>query len=92
MFTGGFRFISVNVDKKLQFLGVSETVESGPSSFILNVFALKRFKLLFLSLYLPPKPKLSFQHLKLGIQQFNFNLVLAPADKIDHNYYIYHFI
>ena len=34
---------------------------------------------------LPPKPKLSFQHLKQGIQQFHEKFVLAPADKASNN-------
>ena len=34
---------------------------------------------------LPPKPKLSFRHLKQGIQQFNEKFVLAPADKASNN-------
>ena len=34
---------------------------------------------------LPPKPKLSFRHLKQGIQQFHEKFVLAPADKASNN-------
>ena len=34
---------------------------------------------------LPPKPKLSFRHLKQGIQQFHGKVVLAPADKASNN-------
>ena len=34
---------------------------------------------------LPPKPKLSFRHLKQGIQQFHERFVLAPADKASNN-------
>ena len=34
---------------------------------------------------LPPKPKLSFQYLKQGIQQFHEKFVLAPADKASNN-------
>ena len=34
---------------------------------------------------LPPKPKLSFRHLKKGIQQFHEKFVLAPADKASNN-------
>ena len=34
---------------------------------------------------LPPKPKLSFRHLKQGIQQFHETFVLAPADKTSNN-------
>ena len=30
---------------------------------------------------LPPKPKTSLRHLKLGIQEFHEKYVLAPADK-----------
>ena len=30
---------------------------------------------------LPPKPKLSFRHLKQGIQQFHEKFVLVPAEK-----------
>ena len=30
---------------------------------------------------LPPKPKSSFRHLKRGIQDFNINFILVPADK-----------
>ena len=35
--------------------------------------------------HLPPKPKLSFQHLKQGIQQYHEKFVLAPADKASNN-------
>ena len=31
--------------------------------------------------FLPPKPKSSFRHLKLGIQDFHMNYILVPADK-----------
>ena len=34
---------------------------------------------------LPPKPKTSLRHLKLGIQEFHKIIVLAPADKADNN-------
>ena len=34
---------------------------------------------------LPPKPKISFRHLKQGIQQFHEKFVLAPADKAGNN-------
>ena len=34
---------------------------------------------------LPPKPKLSFRHLKQCIQQFHEKFVLAPADKASDN-------
>ena len=34
---------------------------------------------------LPPKPKVSFRHLKQGIQQFHEKFVLAPADKASNN-------
>ena len=34
---------------------------------------------------LPPKPKLSFRHLKQGIQEFHRNYVLVPADKAANN-------
>ena len=34
---------------------------------------------------LPPKPTLSFRHLKQGIQQFHEKFVLAPADKASNN-------
>ena len=34
---------------------------------------------------LPPKPRSSFRHLKLGIQDFHMNYVLAPADKAANN-------
>ena len=34
---------------------------------------------------LPPKPKLSFRHLKQGIQEFHINYVLVPADKAANN-------
>ena len=34
---------------------------------------------------LPHKPKLSFRHLKKGIQQFHEKFVLAPADKAGNN-------
>ena len=34
---------------------------------------------------LPPKPNISFCHLKQGIQQFHEKFVLAPADKAGNN-------
>ena len=34
---------------------------------------------------LPPKPKTSLHHLKLGIQEFHKKYVLAPADKAANN-------
>ena len=34
---------------------------------------------------LPPKPKSSFRHSKQGIQEFNRNYVLVPADKAANN-------
>ena len=34
---------------------------------------------------LPPKPKLSFRHLKQGIQIFHEKFVLAQADKASNN-------
>ena len=34
---------------------------------------------------LPPKPKTSLRHLKLGIQEFYKKYVLAPADKAANN-------
>ena len=34
---------------------------------------------------LPPKPKTSLRHLKLGIQEFHKKYVLAPADKAANN-------
>ena len=34
---------------------------------------------------LPPKPKLSFRHLKKGIQRFHETFVLASADKAGNN-------
>ena len=34
---------------------------------------------------LPPKPKTSLRHLKLGIQEFHKKYVLAPADKAAKN-------
>ena len=34
---------------------------------------------------LPPKPKPSLRHLKLGIQEFHTKYVLAPADKAANN-------
>ena len=34
---------------------------------------------------LPPKPKLTFRHLKLGIQEFHRKCVLVPADKAANN-------
>ena len=34
---------------------------------------------------LPPKPKTFLYHLKLGIQEFYKNYVLAPADKAANN-------
>ena len=38
-----------------------------------------------LDLILQPKPKISFRHLKQGIQQFYKQFVLAPADKAGNN-------
>ena len=35
--------------------------------------------------YLPPKPKFTFRHLKLGIQDFHRKYVLVPADKAANN-------
>ena len=34
---------------------------------------------------LPPKPKLTFRHLKKGIQEFHRRFVLAPAYKTAYN-------
>ena len=34
---------------------------------------------------LPPKPKISLRHLKLGIQELHKKYVLAPADKVANN-------
>ena len=34
---------------------------------------------------LPPKPKTSLRHLKLGIQEFHRRYVVAPADKAANN-------
>ena len=34
---------------------------------------------------LPPKPKLSFQYLKQGMQEFHRKYILAPADKAAYN-------
>ena len=34
---------------------------------------------------LPPKPKTSLRHFKLGIQEFHKKYVLAPADKAANN-------
>ena len=34
---------------------------------------------------LPPKPKTSLRHLKLGIQEFHKKYVLASADKVAYN-------
>ena len=34
---------------------------------------------------LPPNPKLSFQYLKQGIQEFHRKYVLTPADKAANN-------
>ena len=34
---------------------------------------------------LPPKPKVSFRHLKQGIQQFHEKFVMAPDDKASNN-------
>ena len=34
---------------------------------------------------LPPKPKSTFRHLKLGIQDFHRKYVLLPADKATNN-------
>ena len=46
----------------------------------------KRISFYSNNLYLlPPKPKISFRHLKQGIQQFHEKFVLAPADKAGNN-------
>ena len=37
------------------------------------------------NLFLPPKPKSSFRHLKQGIQEFHRKYVLVPADKAANN-------
>ena len=37
---------------------------------------------------LPPKPKTSLRHLKLGIQEFHKKYVLAPADKAANNVFV----
>ena len=34
---------------------------------------------------LPPKPKTSLRHLKLGIQEYHRRYVVAPADKAANN-------
>ena len=34
---------------------------------------------------LPSKPKSTFRHLKLGIQEFHRKYVLVPADKAENN-------
>ena len=34
---------------------------------------------------LPPKPKSTFRHLKLGIQEFHKKYVLGPAEKAANN-------
>ena len=36
-------------------------------------------------IFLPPKPKSSFRHLKQGIQEFHRKYVLVPADKAANN-------
>ena len=36
-------------------------------------------------IFLPPKPKSSFRHLKQGIQEFHRKFVLVPADKAANN-------
>ena len=66
----------------------------GVNEKMLNPDALKEWKIIILknidtriSFYsrnthlLPPKPKISFCHLKRGIQDFHMNYVLVPADK-----------
>ena len=40
---------------------------------------------LVIQIFYPPKPKTSFRHLKLGIQDFHMNYVLVPADKAANN-------
>ena len=54
----------------------------------LNIFKIIDRRISFYSQntnMLPRKPKISFRHLKLGIQEFHGKYVLAPADKAANN-------
>ena len=58
------------------------------NSWKISIFNMIEKRFLFYSnnlKLLPPKPKLSFRHLKQGIQQFHEMFVLAPADKASNN-------
>ena len=58
------------------------------NSWKISIFNIIEKRILFYSKnlnLLPPKPKLSFRHLKHGIQQFHEKFVLAPADKPSNN-------
>ena len=58
------------------------------NSWKISIFNIIETRILFYSKnlnLLPPKPKLSFRHLKQGIQQFHEKFVLAPADEASNN-------
>ena len=58
------------------------------NSWKISIFNIIEKRILFYSKnlnLLPPKPKLSFRHLKQGIQQFHEKFVFAPADKASNN-------
>ena len=53
-----------------------------------NIFKIIDTRILFYfckTHLLPPKPKSSFHRLKRGIQDFQMNYVLVPADKAANN-------
>ena len=52
--------------------------------YMFNIIEKKSFNSSNLNL-LPPTPKLSFRHLKKGIQRFHETFVLASADKAGNN-------
>ena len=73
-------YIKKRVDFKRKYLALKE--------WKLSILKLVNKRISFYSQstkLLPPKPKTSFRHLKLGIQKFHKKYVLAPADKAPNN-------
>ena len=66
-----------------------ENVENNAlNNWKLNIFKIIDTRISFYSDHpdlLPHKPKISFRHLKQGIQKFHEKFVLAPADKAANN-------
>ena len=66
-----------------------ENVEPGAlKEWKINIFKIIETRISFYSCntyILLPKPKSSFRHLKRGIQDFQMNYVLVPADKASNN-------